>query len=54
MKTLTLSAHQGLALSPYSFSIVMDKVTKDCQYSVLWWTMFADVIVLFGIKSRRS
>jgi len=31
-----LRKHQGLALSPYLFSVIMDKVTKEIQGEILW------------------
>jgi hypothetical protein len=38
--------NQGLVLSLYLFSVVMDEVTKDIQGEILWCMMFADDIVL--------
>jgi hypothetical protein len=29
--TITVGLHQGLSLSPYMFSLVMDEVIKDIQ-----------------------
>jgi hypothetical protein len=42
-----IGVHQGLALSTYFFSGVMDEVTKDIQVEIPW-CMFADDIVLVG------
>ena len=38
--------HQGLALSPYFFTIIMDKLTEDIRKNAPWNMLFADDIVL--------
>ena len=38
--------HQGSALSPYVFNIVMDCMTRDVRESVPWSVLYADDIVL--------
>ncbi|KAL6498008.1 hypothetical protein OROGR_028405 [Orobanche gracilis] len=43
---LDSSVHQGSALSPFLFAIVMDELTRGIQNDVPWCMMFADDIVL--------
>ncbi|KAL6532781.1 hypothetical protein OROGR_013741 [Orobanche gracilis] len=43
---ITIGVHQGSALSPFLFAIVMDELTRGIQNDVLWCMMFADDIVL--------
>ena len=43
---IKIGLHQGLALSPYLFTLVMDEVTRDIQGDIPWCMLFADDIVL--------
>ena len=43
---ITIGLHQGSALSPYLFALVMDEITRHIQDDVPWCMLFADDIVL--------
>jgi hypothetical protein len=43
---INIGLHQGSALSPYLFALVMDEVTRDIQGSIPWRMLFADDVVL--------
>jgi len=49
---INIGLHQGLALSPYLFALVMDEVTRDIQGDIPWCMVFADDVVL--IEESRS
>jgi hypothetical protein len=43
---INIGLHQGSALSPYLFALVMDEVTRDMQGDITWCILFADNVVL--------
>jgi hypothetical protein len=50
---IKIGLHQGSALSPYLFALVMDEVTRDIQGDIPWCMLFADDVVLFD-ESRAG
>jgi hypothetical protein len=49
---ITVGLHQGSALSPYLFALVMDELTRQFQEDIPWCMMFADDIVLVDETAR--
>jgi hypothetical protein len=43
---INIGLHQGSALSPYLFALVIDEVTRDIQEDISWCMLFADDVVL--------
>jgi hypothetical protein len=43
---INIGMHQGSALSPYLFVLVMDEVTRDIQGGIPWCMLFTDNVVL--------
>ena len=50
---ITVGLHQGSALSPYLFALVMDELKRAIQDDVPWCMLFADDIVLMD-KTREG
>jgi hypothetical protein len=44
--SIKIGLHQGSALTPYFFDLVMDEVTRDIQGDIPWCILFADDVVL--------
>jgi hypothetical protein len=51
---INIGLHQGSALSPYLFTLVIDEVTRDIQGDVPWCILFADNVVLVDEKSWEA
>ncbi|XP_070002807.1 secreted RxLR effector protein 78-like [Nicotiana sylvestris] len=54
---VVMGLHEGLALSPFLFSLVMDALTHHIQGEVPWYMLFTDDIVLIdetrdGVNER--
>jgi hypothetical protein len=43
---IKIGLHQGSALSPYLFALVMDEVTRNIQGDIPWCILFTDDVVL--------
>ena len=43
---IKIEPHQGSALNPYLFALVMDEVIRNIQGDILWCMLFADDVVL--------
>jgi Reverse transcriptase (RNA-dependent DNA polymerase) len=44
--SIKIRLHQGSALGPYIFTLVMDEITKDIQEDIPWCILFADDVML--------
>jgi hypothetical protein len=51
---INIALHQGSALSPYLFALVMDEVTRDIQGGIPWCMLFADDVVLVDVYLRKT
>jgi hypothetical protein len=50
---INIVLHQGSALSPYLFALVMDEVTRDIQGGIPWCMLFANDVVLVDESRTR-
>jgi hypothetical protein len=50
---INIGLHQGSALSPYLFALVMDEVIRDIQGGIPWCMLFADDVVLVDESRMR-
>ena len=46
--SITIGLHQGFALSPILFAIVMDELTRAIHDEIPWCMLFADDIIPAG------
>jgi hypothetical protein len=44
--SINIELHQGSALSPYLFALVMYEVTRDIQGDIYWCMLFIDDVIL--------
>ena len=51
--SITIGLHQGSALNPFLFVIVMDELTRAIQDEIPWFMLFADDIVLVNGREPR-
>jgi hypothetical protein len=50
---INIALHQGLALNPYLFALVMDEVIRDIQGGIPWCILFTDDVVLVDESRTR-
>ena len=51
--TVGMGLHQGSAVSPFLFTLVMDEITRGIQDALPWCMLFADDIVLI-VETRQG
>ena len=49
---ISLGLHQGFALSPFLFTLVLDELTREIQDEVPWCMLFADDIILIDVTRQ--
>jgi Reverse transcriptase (RNA-dependent DNA polymerase) len=49
---IKIGLHQGSALSPYIFTLVMNEITNDIQKDIHWCILFADDVVMNWSQSE--
>ena len=52
--TVKVGLHQGSALSPFLFAIVMDRLTDQVRQEALWTMLFADDIVICSETKQQA
>jgi hypothetical protein len=50
---INIGLHQGSALSPYLFALMIDEVTRDIQCDIPWCMLFTDDVILMD-ESRMG
>ena len=49
---ISMNLHQGSALSPFFFTLILDKLTRGIQDEVPWCMLFADDIALIDVARQ--
>jgi hypothetical protein len=44
--SINIELHQGSAMSPYLFALLMDEVTRNIQGGIAWCMLFVHDVVL--------
>ena len=52
--TVKVGLHQGSALSPFLFAIVMDRLTDEVRQEAPWTMLFADDIVICSETKQQA
>nr|GEZ52785.1 hypothetical protein [Tanacetum cinerariifolium] len=50
---VNLGLHQGSAISPYPFTLILDELSSGIQENIPWCMIFADDIVLIAESAKR-
>ena len=50
---VTVGVHQGSALSPFIFAMLMDCLTEDVRSEAPWTMMFADDVVICAERQEE-